>query len=412
VKKQLVFCLSFLSTVLLAQNNNPFFELRPDTSFKWAAGTFANYAIGSTAMTNEFLNSFWTGRFIDENQKQRVQSRLKNSNTIGGDANAGLFYMQGIDSLFHKQKLAWFLSVKERAHINARYSRDLFNVAFDGNDSYKGKTADFDGFELNEIQYQQFQAGVMSDRFGIGLSVYNGQQLSMLKAKTASLYTSQYGDYLDFNTAYSFVLSDPRHTVPGSSNGIGTGLDLYARMPMTLYNGHKADLIVELSDLGFIRWNSNTNQYRNDTTYHFDGFAVKNAFQLADTSIHYSAKTALNAKPEQKGAYSTYIPATLDVKFAPVGVRYQYMLGIRYRFASDYKAYGYAQLHCHFGTRYTLAAELGYGGYANLQTGLILTVKFNSGFSLQLGTNNAMAYILPSMTRGQGVFVSISKAFR
>ncbi|HEV7230255.1 MAG TPA: DUF5723 family protein [Bacteroidia bacterium] len=412
MRKQIAFCLSFLPAVIFAQTNNPFFELQPDSSFKWTAGTYANYAVGSTAMTNEFINSFWTGKFIDENQKQRVQSRLKNSNTIGGDANAGLFYIQGIDSLFQHKKLAWFVAIKERAHANARFSRDLFNVAFEGNDSYKGKTADFSGFELNEIQYQQFQGGVMSDRFGIGISVYNGQQMSLLKAKTASLYTSQYGDYLDFNTSYSMILSDPRHTGLGSSNGIGSGLDLYARMPMTLHNGHKADLIVELSDLGFIRWNAGTNHYKNDTTYHFDGFVVKNAFQLADTSMHYSAKAALNAKPDQKGAYATYVPATLDVKFAPLGVRFQYLLGIRYRFDSDYRAYGYGQIHYHFGPRFILAAEIGYGGYANLQTGLTLTAKLNSGLAMQLGANNVMAYIAPSMSGGQGVFLSLSKTFR
>jgi hypothetical protein len=407
-----VILLLFAVTVLQAQNNNPFFELKTDSSFRWGAGVFANYNIGSTALTNGFINSFYKGGFINDAQKNRVENKLKSINQLGGDANAGIYYLQKLDTFLHKKTVAWFVSVKNRQHANAAFSRDLFNVAFYGNSSYRGQTADFSGFDLNIVQYQQFQAGLIGDRFGVGLSVYNGQQFLLLKAKTAQMYTSPFGEYIDFNTSYSMIVSDTKHTNPGAMNGIGTGLDLYGRMPVEMRNGLKGDLEVGLTDLGFIHWNNQTNHYKNDTLYHFDGFAIKNAFQLADTSIHYTAKSVLNAKASQQTAYASHLPATLDVKFVPLGIHYQWVLGIRYRFSSDYKPYGYAQFRYHFGTRFSATAEIGYGGYANLQSGLTLQASFKKGYALQLGTNNLFGYVFPLNSCGQGMYVSISKVFR
>lgn len=412
--KQIVagFCLFFTVFAVQAQNNNPYFELKSDSAFKWGAGVFANYNIGSNAITNGFINSFYTGGFINDAQKSRVENKMSRSNQIGGDANAGIYYLQKKDTCLHHKTSAWFVSVKNRVHANADFSRDLFNVGFYGNSPYRGQTADFSGFNLQLLQYQQFQAGLIGERFGIGLSVYNGQQLLLLNAKTAMLYTSQFGEYIDFNTSYSMLVSDTKNSGPGAMNGIGTGLDFYCRLPVKLHHEQKGDLEVDMTDLGFIRWNNQTNHYKNDTLYHFEGFAIKNVFQLADTSIHYTAKRVLNARPAQQSAYASPLPATIDVKYVPLGIRYQCVVGIRYRFASDYMPYGYAQFRYRFGNRLSASAEIGYGGYANLQSGFTLKASFKKGYSGQLGTNNLFGYLFPLNSCGQGMYVSVSKVFR
>jgi len=413
VKKiSLILILFFSCSALFAQSNSPFFDLNADTTIRWAGGVFANYDVGSNAITNSFINKFYSGQFIDSTQKSRVRNKLNNNNRLGGDVNGGIFYLQKLDSSAHHKNVSWFVSAKSRQHLNMAFSRDLFNVAFYGNDGYKGQTADFSGFNMSLVQYQQFQAGLCSDRFGVGLSVYNGQQFMMLQAKTATMYTSTFGDYIDFKTSYNMITSDQAHTNPGAMNGIGTGLDFYARMPLQLENGQKGDLFIQLADFGFIHWNAQTNHYKNDTTFHFDGFVVKNAFQLADSSVHYSAKNVINAKPYQQTSYASYLPATLDIKFVPSGIKYQFVIGVRYRFVSDYNPYGYGQFRYHFGKRYTLIAEVGYGGYANFQSGLTLQAKFNNGLSIHLGTNNILGYLIPDYTCGQGAFISLSKIFR
>jgi hypothetical protein len=398
--------------ILSSQSVNPFFELPTDTTTNWSAGLFGSYSAGSSAITNELMNSFYTGRFITDAQKQRVESKLRSSNRLGGDADGGLYYLHKRDSLCHTKISAWFVAVKERNHVNARFSKDLFKLAFEGNSQYRGQTADLGNFNLNLQQYQQFQAGVLTDHFGISLSVYSGQQFLELQAKKAQLYTSTYGDHLDFNTSYRMALSDPSHTGAGASNGIGSGLDLFARMPLTLSNGQKADLIVELGDLGFIRWNAKTRGYQNDTSYHFDGFTLKNAFQLGDTSLHYTPKSAVHVHVQEKGAYGTALPTLLDIKFVPQGIHYQFVLGLWYRFSADCVPYGYARFLYHLSPRFRLSLEAGYGGYARFQTGLQVQGQLTKGFTVKAGTQNMLAYFSPAQSWGQGVYVSLSKSFR
>jgi hypothetical protein len=60
----------------------------------------------------------------------------------------------------------------------------------------------------------------------------------------------------------------------------------------------------------------------------------------------------------------------------------------------------------------SISGELGYGGYANLQTGFSVNARFGKGLTFHLGTNNLFAYIIPQYTCGQGAFISISKVFR
>jgi hypothetical protein len=279
----LLFCLT--PFLIPAQSINPFFDKEADTTAVSEAGGFGAYSACSNALTNPFINAFYTGAYITGSQKDQVAKRLSASNHTGFDIDEGFFYQQHPDSFLSLKGASWFVAVKNRAHLNTGFSKDLFNLAFYGNTDYKGQVLDLGNFNLYTLQYQQIQGGLRYKWLGVALSVYNGQALENLHVSAASVYTSVNGDYLDLNVAYKRMLSDQYHTSPGSSNGMGAGLDIYACLPIKLKNKHTGDLRMELSDLGFIRWNSKTSYYRNDTAFHFDGFPVKNAFQLGDTSM-------------------------------------------------------------------------------------------------------------------------------
>ncbi|HXC04685.1 MAG TPA: DUF5723 family protein [Bacteroidia bacterium] len=413
MKRLLVCFFSLVAMQVKSQEINPYFSAPADSSAKRETGIFAGYSAGSNAITNGFINSFYLGQFINNSQKQEVESRLHASNRLGGDADGGIYYMQKIDSYHHhKINASWFVAIKSRQHADFSFSKDLFKVCFEGNDGYRGQTADFSGFQMNVMQYQQFQAGFMGKYFGFSLSVYNGSQYQMLQAKTAQLYTSPMGDYLDFNANYAMTVSNPSNSQPFANNGLGTGLDLYARVPICVETKHAGQLYFEVSDLGFIRWNKKTDHYGNDTLYHFDGIAINNAFQVADSSIHYSAKSILNAKVNSQSAYTAPLPASFHVCYIPDGETYQIVPGIRYRVDANYIPYEYVQVRYHIRKYLTLNAELGYGGYAGFQTGLSVQTILGRGFQLKAGTSNFLGYAFPAFTCGQGAFVSISKVFR
>ncbi|MFI5149641.1 MAG: DUF5723 family protein [Bacteroidia bacterium] len=393
------------------QEQNPFFTRSSDSTVKQETGVFADYYVGSNAITNSFVNRFFMGGFIDDKLKKQVEGRLQKMNYLGGDINEGLWYSHRIDSGMSKGKFSWFISVRSRQHADFAYSKDLFKVCFEGNDAYKGQTADFNGFQLNTIQYQQFQAGIAGPHFGIALSVYNGSQYQQLHAPTAQLFTSQAGDYLDFTTRYSMTVSDPKSTSPFANNGLGAGLDFYYHAPLYIETKRKGEVFLECSDIGFITWNRKTNHYAGDTMYHFDGFAINNAFQLADTSVHYSAKTILNAHVQSQSYYTSFLPGNMNISYVPDGKIWQFVPGIRLRYAANYKPFEYLQLRYHIRSKITLNIELGYGGYAGLQSALSVQAKLFKGLHLKAGTYNFAGYIIPAFTCGQGAYVSIVKLF-
>jgi hypothetical protein len=421
----LLFCAG--SFLMPAQSINPFFQKEADSTAAWEIGAFADYSACSNALTNPFINAFYTGAYITNGQKDQVAKRLSATNHLGFDINEGFFYQQHPDTFLSFKGVSWFVAVKNRSHVNSGFSKDLFNLAFYGNTGYKGQTLDAGNFNLNTIQYQQMQAGFTynwfiqdwqrSLLFGASLSVYNGQAFENLQVPSAKIYTSATGDYLDLSVAYKRMLSDQQHSNPGSSNGIGAGLDLFILYPIVLDARHRqiGNLRIELSDLGFIRWNSKTSYYRGDTAFHFDGFPVKNAFQLGDTSIHYSTQSLLHVRPDKQAAFTSYLPAMIDIKYIPMGIHYQFIWGLRYRHDPGYVLYEYLQFCYHFGMRYSLAAEIGLGGYGggsgNLQSGLFVKALLPGGFNLKAGTNNVFGYLMPSNTSGEGVFVSLVKVF-
>ncbi|HXC03434.1 MAG TPA: DUF5723 family protein, partial [Bacteroidia bacterium] len=267
---------------------------------------------------------------------------------------------------------------------------------------------DFNGFQLNTLQYQQFQVGIAGSDFGIALSVYNGAQYEMLHAPTAQMYTSTAGDYIDFTTNYSMVRSDPAHTQTLSNNGIGAGLDLYYHLNIAC----NKEVYVECSDIGFIRWNPKTNHYGNDTAYHFDGFAIQNAFQLGDTTVHYSAKSVLNARVNEQKGYTSYLPGMINVCYVTDGHIYQIIPGIRFRYNANYRPCEYVQFLYHIRKKLLINLELAYGGYAGLQSGLSVHALLGKGITLKAGTSNFMGYLVPAFTCGQGAYISLSKTFR
>ena len=396
---------------LHAQSVNPFFTVS-DTNTFVQFGAFADYSAGSFSLTNSFMNAFYTGSFINQAQKDKVTGRLSANNNFGADFNEGLFYIAHPDSFFSSTGISWFVSAKNRSHLDIGFSRDLFKVAFYGNTSFRGQTADFSNFSIQDLQYQQFQFGFIYKYFGAGLSVYNGQSFQNLRVPKASMYTSSGGDYLDFNLAYNRAVSDQRIRGPITSNGIGAGLDLFFRLPVKTGSGHAGDLFLEVSDLGFIRWNSHTSMYRNDTAFHFDGFEIKNAAQLGDTSIHYSAQSLLHVVPYRQAALTTYLPATMDLRYVTAGIRYQFIWGLRYKYNAGYLPYEYVQIKYHFNPHLSIIAGIGYGGYAHLQTPIGVQASFRHDFSFQAGSTNLAGYLAPAMTGSQGLFLTVTKGIQ
>ncbi len=388
-------------------------------SSKTRIGIGGDYDLNSNAFTNTFVSKFYKGGYIDNDLKNSVLKRIKNENRIGGNFNYGIYAAIKLDSFNPKKEISFFFSVRDRFHIDAQFSKDLYKVGFYGNAQYAGKTANFNDFSLNLIRYQQIQIGLFSSkldsaaRWGIGISFLKGEQYLSIAAKKAELYTSEDGQYIDFNTELFVAKSDTARKGFGAFNGLGSSVDIFFEAPFQTRFG-VSKLRVSVADIGFIHFNNQTLKLKQDSLFQYTGFKVNSFYDLQDSTMGgTSTDSVINAvAPFKKESFSATLPAVFDLNYETHFSNYFHLIeGIRYVFNANYKMLFYVKGNFYFNSKFMLSATFAYGGYGILNYGLGINAKLGKGFVVHAGSNNIEGYISPKKTGGQGAFISMIKQF-
>ena len=316
----------------------------PDSA-RTRIGLVGEYGINSNAFTTAFVSKFYKGGYIDAELKNDVLKRTENMNTIGADLNYGVYVGIKLDSIFHKKNISLFFSLRDRAHFDARFSKDLYKVAFYGNAPYAGKTADFNDFNLNYLRYQQLQIGLFSSkydsaaRWGIAVSILKGEQYSSIFAQKAELFTSEDGQYIDFNTEMQVAQSDTANKGIGAFNGIGAGLDIYFEAPFKTRFGD-SKLRVSVADIGVIKFNSSSLFSNQDSLFHYTGFQVNSIYDLQDSTFANTSQDSIinSIAPFKKQSFSVTLPTVLNLTYeTKFSSHFEMTEGIRYVFNSPSK---------------------------------------------------------------------------
>lgn len=408
-----------ISSGLQAQIAAIFSDEFPDSA-KTRIGIGADYDLNSNALTTAFISKFYKGGYIDADLKNSVLDRVKNKNRMGANINYAVYAAFQLDSIFHRQNISLFFSVRDRAHFDTKFSKDFFKVGFYGNASYAGKTADFSGFNLTLLRYQQLEVGIFSTkldsaaRWGIGVSFLKGEQYASIYGKTAEMFTSEDGQYIDFNTSLQVAQSDTSKKGLGAFNGYGASVDIYFEAPYKTRIGD-SKLRVSISDIGLIRFNKQTLYLNQDSLFHYTGFTVNSIYDLQDSTFSNTSQDSIISAiaPFKKRAISVTIPSTLDMTFeTQLSKRFNLTEGIRYVFNGNYSLLFYVKGNFIINKNFSLYAKCGYGGYGNFNYGLGAYANFGKGFVLYFGSNNLEGLIAPKKAGGQGAYISIVKNFK
>jgi hypothetical protein len=381
-----------------------------------------DYNLGSTALTNSFINTYYLGNHINDDLKNTVSKRLMGSNYFGGDLNYGLTYTHfNKDSvgLFGMKNTGYFIGIKNRQHTDGKFSQDLFNIVFNGNQAFRGKTADLSNVNLNDLKYQQLEIGLVktvtrSDKMftiGAGLSFLNGQKSVSMIINNGSLYTQQDGEYINFTTNMDLNQSDTSRQKFGASNGFGTSAHLY----FSYATASGSNLKFEIADLGFIRWNNKSTIVHLDTTLHFEGVGVNNIFNFKDPAYtgipSDSAYVAKYLKNVKHTSYTTFLPAFLQLSFNRRIDQFTFLTGIKYRLAANYIPYVFMGASYHINKNNKATAIIGFGGYSKLNLGLEYAHRCGHGFQFVIGSQFVSSSLFPASGSGQGAYVSVTKSF-
>lgn len=385
-------------------------------------GITGEYDLNSNALPNSFISKFYTGGYIDESLKNNVLEGLRNKNRIGGNYGMGIYAAYRPDSISHKKRyLSFFVSVRDRFHADAQFSRDVYKLALYGNQQFAGKTAYMNDFSLNVLHYQQFQVGMFSSnldsaaRWGIGLSFLKGQDYLSVQAKKAELFTSEDGQYIDFATELEVEKSDTARTGLGAFNGYGVGVDIYFEAPFETRLG-SSKIKLSVSDIGIIRYNKQTLTLKADSTYHYNGINVNSLFNINADGSGSTESIIDSILPFAKKGYSASLPAVFDLTYeTKLTERFHIMEGMRYVFNANYGLLAYLRGNFYITPRFMMSATFGYGGYGGygrFNYGLGLFTNFKNGVVVYAGSNNLEGYFAPKTHAGQGVYLSLIKNFK
>ncbi len=415
----------FLLFILINQFNSEaqiaaiFSDEFPETA-RTRIGLVGEYGINSNAFTTQFVSKFYKGGYIDAALKNDVLKRTEKMNTIGADLNYGVYVGIKLDSIFHKKNISLFFSLRDRAHFDARFSKDLYKVAFYGNAPYAGKTANFNDFNLNYLRYQQLQIGLFSSkydsaaRWGIAVSILKGEQYSSIFAKKAEMYTSEDGQYIDFNTEMQVAQSDTANKGIGAFNGIGASFDIYFEAPFkTRFENSK--LIISVADIGSIKFNNNSLYLNQDSLFHYTGFHVNSIYELQDSTFANASQDSIvnSIAPFKKKSISVTLPTVLNITYeTKFNKHVEVTEGIRYVFNGNYHLLGYIKGNFIFNHQLSISTTFGYGGYGKFSYGIGVFANLGKGVIIYAGSNNLEGFIAPKKALGQSAYISLIKNFK
>lgn len=404
MSRAFVALLCLLSVHATAQWRNPAFQ---DIRGGHEIGVYAQAGLMTSSIDYSLLTDFYTGQTLDRNQREAISRKSSGLQRGGLDLDYGLFYRHMKDSA----KLGWSIMVAERYHGHMAYTGDLFTLAFLGNGSLGGKTADLSGSEGLFMRFKQIQAGLIVRPNGkmtlaIGGGLMWGHQLAAVNIESGSLYTQPEGEYIDLGAKGSVMYNTPGASPYFNSAGFGAGFDV-----MFNYRHKRLSVTFEARDMGFISWNASTVTQGLDTALTYSGINIDLFGSSGDPLSNISADSLINDLTSDRKQESSMmvLPTSLMIEVEHGISKKDVRLygGIMYRFI-PYFPYMYVGTRAGLGKGFGIDGRFAYGGSGSWNIGLGLSKDFG-----KIVTIRALTYNLEGVfTLGTGTSYALSVIVR
>lgn len=409
--KLLSIVLLFICQSLKAQENN-------------FISTGFTYKIGSSSVSNHFINSFLNTAYIDNTDKQHMYASLDKNNRFGAEISEELRFQYIHDTLGKCRNFGFSAGIFNVYHVDMNLPNDLIRLMFSGNKIFEGQKADLSNTSFQFLQFQEFRLGVVKQHiskkavhtFGLGLGFVNGTKLRTIKIDEASIYTAEGGDYIDIAANYKANISDTSSNTFFPGTGMGASLNLSYK-----FEGSQGNtFFMELSDLGKIFWNKNTSSPAKDTTIHFEGVQVDDILNIEGTIFGNANTDSLSEKYIYTGvskAISTWLPVKFEAGFLhKFNKQFTIFAAVKKYFNANYKTQ--LKAGCSFSPCKNSAffANINYGNYTNanifigrdINLGLEIRHIFADRFKIVIGSDAVNGYLFPHSVGLQNFYVVLS----
>ena len=361
---------------------------------------------GATSIQNALSSKFLYGGAITNETKDNSFTKHKAINRLGIDLSSELEYRNMKVNLFGKEKYGFMIKTGYYSYTSSLYSKDLFGLAFYGNENYLGQNVHFSGTRFSTMTFQKIGFGVIDkkNKSNVCLNLYAISNYAEGNVRDGNLFQSTNGDSVSLTFDGEFQYASKYTFV----KGYGIGVDLDFRIPVIIKEGKTSYIQFLAKNLGVASINSTVTRYAADTVLTFDGFTFNQL--VGDATIFNSTSSILDTLGIDSTAISKvrFLPGFIQIgKIVDVmcASKVQSFFGVRMYPSVSYVPMIYAGIHFKTTKWLDLGINASYGGFTTLRFGLYSQIKLKN-FAMGISSEDIIGMVSKS-GKGQSIILRL-----
>ncbi len=367
-----------------------------------------DYQIGAQSrdwQSND-LWSFFYGGFLDDAAKAELLD-------IGSSLRLGVNQSWQARFVYKGHQQVKLLPIPKRSiylynrnYIGADLSRDLLDLALNGNRKFAG-TPLRDNYMAYENWFYSglgFQFGLLVDTIpvSVGIGINAVHSYEAIDAQVAEFNTAANGAYIEFEGIYDYYRANSLNDL--SLQGLGLSLELASSEKIGQH-----ELAFKLKDFGLAYFNSIYRLYR-DSSFRFEGLDYGRLLTGANPLLEAQGDTisaALGAESSEElwRMMPFFVELNYQYKLMPgsqhaLGLTFDYLYLTAYNVRSEL-SYRYQK------KALNLKAGLSYGGFTTFSVNAALNWNFASYWRLQFSLMNIGGLVLGDTFNGAAAQVGL-----
>ena len=360
----------------------------------------------SSAIQKDISGKFLYGGYIDNTIKDNSYDRHGAVNRVGAYGGVNLEYRNYTKRLLKNKNWGYLIKAGADVFGGGVYSKDLFGLAFYGNDRYKGETIDFSGTNFSFMSYQKLGFGMidLKSKSAVSINLYNINSRVNASFRTGEITQDANGDQIELVLDGEVELANNLKF----NQGIGLGFDIDFKIPISIFKDQISYIQFQAKNVGVAYMYEKQKVYSIDTTLSFSGFEFDQL--MGDNSIlsdSLSILDSLGVNSEEKNR-TVLLPGYLQVgKIVNLNnaKKLQSFFGIRLYPTLIFSPYIYAGAHYSPTKTVGLGLNVGYGGFGKFRAGIYSNFTFGN-YSVGLASENFLGFVTKKAS-GQSLFIRL-----
>ena len=305
------------------------------------------------------------------------------------------------------------ISISDNHFASSNYKADLWNLAFNGNANYTVDTLDFSFFHAQYLHYQKYDIGLYSKKsmsyirvgFIVGNTSLNyrlGKSLFHTSSTGEELFLRINGEGFNTKASKKYLYA----------NGYGAALEVNHNFIFNSKKGNRQIINFNLSNIGSIFWNNNTEHYFVDSAYNFNGVSYNNLdnYKNYKTEDLIDTLGIINGKKSRREA----LPIEILIQKVPdwnSSKKFQPIFGFKAILLPDYRPFLYAGAHYKPTDFMSVTSRLSWGGFGGFKLGLNANFWIKDKLYIGIGTIDLIGNISENAGYGKSINLSIHGNF-